>query len=86
MANGDPLGTWKNALIGGLWAMLLLFAAWAYADSRSARAEAAATDLRLSQQVQEDRERIATLEEAMRGMRESLARIESGVNELRGHK
>lgn len=67
---------WQKTAIAALWAVLLLFATWVYSDAQAARADMAKT-------IQASVERIATLEEAVRGLNRSLDRIEAGVNELR---
>lgn len=67
---------WQKAAIVALWAVLLMLVGWIYSDAAQARAEQTKTIQALS-------ERVATQEEATRNVRESLARIETGVNELR---
>lgn len=67
---------WQRAVIAGLWAVLLLLVGWIYADASSARAD----QLKITQALTE---RVAILEEANRNVRESLKRIEDGINELR---
>lgn len=78
---------WQKPAIAGLWALVLLFLGWLWTANDSARrelgdrlekAQASATAASLSNQ-----ERIATLEEAVRGLNRSLDRIETGVDELR---
>jgi hypothetical protein len=67
---------WKTPAIGALWAILLLLAGWFVQDSAAFRSE-------ITKQIGESTARIAVLEEANRNIRESLARIEAGVGELR---
>jgi hypothetical protein len=68
--------SWQKPAIAALWAVLVLFAGWMWTTNAEAQRDAA---LRL----QSSQERIATLEEAVRGLTHSLDRIEAGVNELR---
>ena len=72
-ANGNA---WQKPAIAALWAMVLLFGGWAWTDATNARGE-------LENRTRASVERIATLEEAVRGLNRSLERIEAGVNELR---
>ena len=74
---------WHSVAMGGLWVLVLLFAGWVWAEAKDAREEMAQTIRVHAQQSAADRERIAILEESTRNMRESLQRIETGVNELR---
>lgn len=67
---------WQKPVIAGLWAIVLLFAGWVWADVQQTKTDTAKT-------IQQFGERLATQEEATRGVRESLFRIENGVNELR---
>jgi hypothetical protein len=67
---------WQKPAIAGLWAVLLLFAGWIWTMNAQAQRDA-------SEKLQSSQERIATLEEAVRGLTHSLDRIEAGVNELR---
>lgn len=73
--NGSHNG-WQNKVTGALWAVILLLAGWTWSDAQSTRDE-------LRRQTQANAERIATLEESVRGLNRSLDRIEAGVNELR---
>lgn len=73
--NGNGNG-WQRPAIAGLWAILLILVGWIYSDAATARAEQGKAIQALS-------ERVAIQEEATRNIRESLLRIETGVNELR---
>lgn len=68
--------SWQKPAISALWAVLLALVGWIYVDAATARADQAKTIQALS-------ERVATQEESTRNIRESLVRIELGVNELR---
>lgn len=81
--NGNANGAWKTVVISGLWAILLLIAAWALADSSAARREFREADASLRQEVSETKQKAAVLEEALKNQREQLQRIEAGVDELR---
>lgn len=74
---------WQQIALGGLWVLVLLFAGWVWTEAKDAREDMAAAIRVHAQQSSADRERIAILEEAARNTRESLQRIEAGVNELR---
>lgn len=67
---------WRQAVIAGLGALVLLIAGWVWQDAQQAKNDTATT-------IRQFGERLATQEEATRGVRESLIRIENGVNELR---
>lgn len=67
---------WKTAALGALWAVLMAVVGWNATNAANANAQ-------LSKMVADDQQRIAILEEAQRNMRESLKRIEDGVDELR---
>jgi hypothetical protein len=69
-------GGWQKTVIGALGAIVLLVAGWVWADAQQTRTDTAKT-------IQQFGERLATQEEATRGVRESLIRIENGINELR---
>lgn len=69
-------GGWRGVLIAGLGAIVLLVAGWVWNDAQQAKNDTATT-------IRQFGERLATQEEATRGVRESLIRIENGVNELR---
>lgn len=73
--NGDD-GGWQRTVIAALGAIVLLVAGWVWADAQQTKTDTART-------IQQFGERLATQEEATRGVRESLIRIENGVNELR---
>lgn len=77
-SGGDDQGrdAWRPTLMHGMWAVLILMVSWMATDAASARKE-------MSEQIASSVQRIATLEESNRNMRESLQRIESGINELR---
>ncbi len=79
--------TMKTAALTALWGLLLLFAGWGFVDSRDPRTETRVEIPQLRSDVVDSRQRIAVLEEALKNQRETLVRIEDGVNELRnGHK
>jgi hypothetical protein len=67
---------WQKTALAALWAVSFALAAWTWQTTADAQRDTA-TKLQASQ------ERIATLEEAVRGLTRSLDRIEAGVNELR---
>jgi hypothetical protein len=67
---------WQKFVIAALGAIVLLVAGWVWTDAQDAKKDTANT-------IRQFGERLATQEEAMRGVRESLIRIEAGVNELR---
>lgn len=67
---------WQKLVISALGAIVLLVAGWVWADAQQAKTDTANT-------IRQFGERLATQEEATRGVRESLIRIENGVNELR---
>ena len=67
---------WQKFVIAALGAIVLLVAGWVWSDAQDVKKETATT-------IRQFGERLATQEEAMRGVRESLIRIEAGVNELR---
>lgn len=74
---------WQKPAIAGLWALVILFAGWMWSmNEASQKAAAAKTDAAV-ETVHLSQERIATLEEAVRGLTRSLDRIEAGVDELR---
>jgi peptidoglycan hydrolase CwlO-like protein len=67
---------WKTAALGALWAVLMAMFGWIATSATTANADLAKT-------ISADQQRIAILEESQRNMRDSLKRIEDGVNELR---
>lgn len=68
--------SWQRPLIGVLYGVLFAIVAWMANDAATARAE-------MTKQINDSVQRIAILEESNRNMRDSLLRIESGVDELR---
>jgi sigma54-dependent transcription regulator len=74
--NGNGNGGWRSYLLGTSGALLFALVGWTATDAATARTE-------MSRELAASAQRIATLEEANRNMRESLARIEAGVDELR---
>jgi phage shock protein A len=78
-------GGWQKAALAALWAVVMLFAGWMYSSSADAARKDADARAETSRTVQALSERLATQEEATRNIRESLRRIEEGVNDLRGH-
>lgn len=67
---------WKTAALGALWAVLMAIFGWIATSATTANADLAKT-------LSTDQQRIAILEESERNTKESLKRIEDGVNELR---
>ena len=87
--NGNG-SNWKNVALSAMWAVLLLFAGWMVADSRASRDELRAEIAQIrtqyvtdQQQASIDRQRIATMEEAIRQMTRSMDRIEAGIEDLK---
>lgn len=62
---------------------MLLFSGWMWSANTAALKDASEKQAALETIVRQSQERIATLEEAMRGVARSLDRIEGGVNEIR---
>lgn len=73
--NGNGNGWQKNAL-GALWVILLAVVGWIATDATTARAK-------MSDDLNAQRQRIAVLEESGRNTRESLARVESILEDIR---
>jgi hypothetical protein len=67
---------WKTTAIGALWVVLLMVVGWIATDATTARTK-------MADQIAESQQRIAILEESQRNLRESLKRIEDGIDELR---
>ena len=79
-------GGWQKAAIAGLWAVVLLFSGWMWNTNATALKDASAQQQQLAAAVSASQQRIATLEEAVRGLTRSLDRIETGVNDLRDRR
>ena len=71
-----------KAVVAALWLVVILFAGWLWSNTNEARADMNREIAKVRAEQQIDKERIATLEEATRNIRESLSRIEDGVNNL----
>jgi septal ring factor EnvC (AmiA/AmiB activator) len=67
---------WKTTALGAVWGLLILVAGWIATDATTARTK-------MADDLASDRQRIAVLEERDRNVRESLVRIEHGVDDLR---
>jgi hypothetical protein len=78
---GETTQTVKG-VIAALWVVVLLFAGWMWSDSRDQRKVMADELFKVRADQQSATERIAIQEESMRNVRESLKRIEDGVNAL----
>lgn len=74
---------WQKPAMAGLWAVVLLFAGWMWNTNASALKDASDQQQKLAAEISASQQRIATLEEALRGLSRSMDRIEDGVNELR---
>lgn len=73
----------KNILISGMFTILLLVVGWVYAEGKEARAITVAAVAELQAGRITDLQRLATLEEAVRGLSRQLDRIEQGVDEVK---
>jgi hypothetical protein len=67
---------WQKAALGALWGVLMLLGSVAMANAH-------ATQIEQAKVIGAQAERIARLEASIEDTRESLHRIEDGVNELR---
>jgi sigma54-dependent transcription regulator len=76
MAESYSNGGWRSYLLGITGTCLFAFIGWTATDATTARNE-------MNKELAASVQRIAILEESNRNMRESLARIEAGVDELR---
>jgi hypothetical protein len=83
--NGNGNG-WQKPAIAGLWALVILFAGWMWLANTAALKDGADQQRATEALVRQSQERIATLEEAVRGLTRSLDRIETGVNDLRDRR
>lgn len=83
--NGNGNG-WQKTAIAGLWAVVLLFAGWMWQANASALKDATDRQAATEAIVRQSQERIATLEEAIRGLQRTMGRIEDGVDDLRGRR
>lgn len=79
----DGNGSWKNAALHVLWALIVAIMGWFLTESGTEREHARTDNQRLQQERVVDNARISVLEEQFRNLRESLQRIETGVDELR---
>lgn len=74
---------WRSTLLGALFIAFMAVVGWVETAAQTARFEMAKKLDEQQQQISEQQQRTAVLEEAMRGLMRSMDRIESGVNELR---
>ena len=75
--------SWQKPALAALWAVLLMFAGWMWVTNQAAQTEMRSDIQAIRQDRATDLQRTAILEEAVRNQRESLQRIEAGVDELR---
>lgn len=74
--NGSLGNGWRSTLLGALWGVLLLIMGWVATDASTKQAEMSRDIAALSQ-------RVAISEESNRNMRDSLARIEGVLEDIR---
>jgi hypothetical protein len=75
--------SWQKPAVAGLWAVVILFAGWMWNANAAALKDMSDRQLQTEEVVHQNQQRIATLEEAIRGLTRALDRIENGVNDLR---
>lgn len=80
LGSSQPVNT--KTILSALWAVLLIISGWVYVDARESRQEMRADISGVQIQMSDTRSRVAVLEEALRNQKESLTRIEQGVNNL----
>lgn len=78
----SEMSTAQKAVIAALWGVVIILAGYVYSDSQSQRSAMASELQKVRADQQLSVERIAIQEESMRNVRESLKRIEEGVNTL----
>jgi hypothetical protein len=76
-------GSWKNYALHVLWALTVAMMGWFMTESTTDRERIRRDTQRIEQRQADDNARIAVNEEQVRNVRESLQRIEAGVEELR---
>lgn len=76
-------GSWKNAALHVMWAFIVAVMGWFLTESSTDRDRVRVDTQRIEQRQSIDNARISVLEEQFRNNRETLQRIESGVEELR---
>jgi septal ring factor EnvC (AmiA/AmiB activator) len=73
----------KTAVIGAMWALLLMVVGWQYSEAQTARAQEQAEIAQLRQVVSDQRERTARIEEIVISVQRQLDRIERSVDEVK---
>lgn len=80
---GDQSTGWRATLLGALFVVFMAVVGWVATDAQTARTQAQQQLDAQAKQLSDQAQRIAIVEEALRGVTRTLDRIEDGVNELR---
>lgn len=72
----DGVGGWRNTILGWLWVVLMMVVGWIATDASTSRNK-------MTEQITQNSQHIAILEEANRNMRETLQRIEKLAEDIR---